>query len=302
LGTTTRSEEEIVGYRRALAWVHEKHASIRVTPKTLQRLHKLAQGGFSGDAGQWKRVDNDIMEIMPDGNKKLRFSTVPWKEAPGMVEHLCLIYHDTNVRGRVPPLIACASFVLDFLCIHPFRDGNGRVSRLLTLLLLYHQDLEVGRYISLERIIEENKESYYDALNKSSAGWHELSHELVPWWFNFLSTVRNAYGEFEDKVGQLTGPQPGGKIVDIRRAVEELSDEFTITDVENRCPHVSRDYIRRVLRKMRDAGELRTKGKGRGASWRKTAMSSSKIDRQIKGLKRLQAAKGGQGRKKGGKK
>ncbi len=289
-----RSEEEIVGYREALAWIHEDHASIEMTPKTLLRLHELCQGRVSGDAGQWKRVDNDIVEVLPDGSRRLRFKTLSWQKAPEAVEQLCLAFHDTNVQGRLPPLLASASFVLDFLSIHPFRDGNGRVSRLVTLLLLYRQGLEVGRYVSLERLVEETKESYYDVLNRSSSGWHEVEHDLVPWWSYFLSTVRQAYKEFEERVGQLNGPHRGAKTDDIRRVVERLGDEFSIVDVEARCTHVSRDHIRYVLRKMRDAGELSSSGTGRGAVWRKEAEKAKR--------KRKTGTKGGNKRSKGVKK
>ena len=265
-----RSEEEIVGYREALALIHKNHSQIMITPETLMRLHEICQGEVSGDAGQWKKVDNDIIEIFPDGSKRLRFKTMPWKEVPGAVEQLCLSYHHAYVQGLLHPLLAASSFVLDFLCIHPFRDGNGRTSRLLTLLLLYHQGLEVGRYISLERLVEDTKESYYDALNRSSSGWHDGEHDLVPWQSYFLSTIRSAYKEFEERVDRLGQSTSGNKTEDVKRAVQDFFGEFTISDVENRCPHVSRVHIRRILRGMREAGDLELKGSGRSAAWRKT--------------------------------
>src|SRR6185295_15420708 len=139
---------------------------------TLKRLHALAQGGTSGDAGHWKQSSNDIVEVYPDGHREVRFRPVTPDRVPSAVEELCVAYHHAIDQLKVTPLLATACLVLDFLCIHPFRDGNGRVSRLLTLLALYHHGHQVGRYISHERIVEETKESYYEALKASSLGWH----------------------------------------------------------------------------------------------------------------------------------
>ncbi|MBI4536783.1 MAG: Fic family protein [candidate division NC10 bacterium] len=144
-----RSEEEIVGYRNALNWIHTRHSQARIEPATLQHLRELAQAG-GGDAGQWKRQENEIIEIDAVGNRRIRFRPVPAAEAPKAIEDLCVAYRHTIDQSLLPPLLATASLVLDFLCIHPFRDGNGRVSRLLTLLTLYDHGYAVGPYVSLE--------------------------------------------------------------------------------------------------------------------------------------------------------
>ncbi|MBI2231542.1 MAG: Fic family protein, partial [Deltaproteobacteria bacterium] len=170
-----RSEEEIVGYRRALSWIHTNHEKILVEPDSIKRLHGLAQGGTVGDAGEWKQTQNEIIEVFPDGHREVRFTPLEPALVPSAVEELCLAYRHGLDQLKITPFLAIACLVLDFLCIHPFRDGNGRVSRLLTLLVLYHHGHQVGRYISLERIIEQSKESYYEVLQRSSSGWHDGS-------------------------------------------------------------------------------------------------------------------------------
>jgi len=177
-----RPEEEIVGYRRALSWLHREHGAIPMEPETLLELHRLAQQGMVGDAGRWKTRRSDIIELLPSGETRLRFRTVAPEEVPDRIAGLCRAYDHVVTQRLLPPLLAAASLVLDLTCIHPFRDGNGRVSRLVTLLLLYSHGYRVGRFISVERVIEETKEDYYEALRRSSIGWHAREHDLVPWW------------------------------------------------------------------------------------------------------------------------
>ena len=265
-----RSEEEVYGYRRALDWVHKQHDRLEVTPKTLKGLHERAQRGHISDAGQFKERDNDIIEVLPDGRRQLRFRTVGASETPDAMDQLSLAYRHTLNQDRLPPLLASASLVLDFLCIHPFLDGNGRAARLLTLLVLYHHGLRVGRYISLERIVEETKEDYYDALFRSSVGWHEAEHDPVPWWSYFLSTIRQAYREFEQRVEEINTGR-GAKTAMVLAAIEQLPDTFAIDEVAQLCPSVSKTLIRNVLRGQRDAGKLEATSRGRGARWLKLA-------------------------------
>ena len=203
-----RSEEEIRGYRRALELIRAEASGLAIDPPLLQRLHALIQEG-AGDAGQWKRVNNDIVEMRAGAPPRVRFRTVPAAEAEAAVEEICLSYRHALDQERVPPLLAAAALVFDFLCIHPFRDGNGRISRLLTLLALEQLGYEVGRYVSLERLIEESREDYYDVLHRSSEGWHEGRHDLLPWLNYFLATLRRAWFELEQRVG-FTPPLPSG--------------------------------------------------------------------------------------------
>jgi Fic family protein len=195
-----RSEEEILGYKNALSWIHGNHEKAPIEPKTLKHLHALAQEGTVGDAGQWKVSQNEIIELDPEGRLEIRFEPVEPALVPAAVEELCLAYNHSIDQLKITPLLAVACLVFDFLCIHPFREANGRVARLLTLLALYHHGHNVGRYISLERIVEQSKESYYEALQTSSIGWHDGSHDIMPWFHYFLSTIHTAYREFEERL------------------------------------------------------------------------------------------------------
>ena len=197
-----RSEEEIQGYRRALELIHSQAPDLAITPDLLQRLHALVQEG-SGDARQWKRVDNEIVELREGDPPLVRFRPVGVAETPDAVEELCLLYRHAVNQSLAPPLVTVAALVLDFLCIHPFRDGNGRISRLLTLLALYQHGYEIGRYVSLERIIEESQADYYEVLRVSSQRWHEGRHDLLPWLNYFLTTLKRAYRELETANGLL---------------------------------------------------------------------------------------------------
>ncbi len=264
-----RSEEEIVGYRKALSWIHAHHEKIPIEANTFLRLHALAQGGTSGDAGYWKQSANDIVEVYPDGRREVRFRPVAPDQVPGAVDELCIAYHHALDQLKVTPLLAVACLVIDFLCIHPFRDGNGRVSRLLTLLAIYHQGHQVGRYISHERIVEETKESYYEVLKASSLGWHEGRHDFMPWFNYLLSTQRMAYRELEERAARER-PAHGAKADLVSYALEHVPSPFAIADVERLCPSVSREMIRVVMNRWRKEGRLESLGRGRDARWRRT--------------------------------
>jgi Fic family protein len=164
-------------------------------------------------------------------------------------------------------LLLIPFYILDFLCIHPFSDGNGRMARLLTLLALYHQGYEVGRFISLERIIEKTKESYYDTLLLSSQGWHEGKHDVWPWTEYFLGTLLAAYSEFETRFDRVSTGR-GSKTDTVKNAISSFTADFTIQDIETACPMVSRDMIRRVLADLKKAGSLDCLSRGRWAKWR----------------------------------
>jgi Fic family protein len=197
-----RSEEEIIGYGNALRWIHENHHKAAIAPETLKQLHALAQAGTVGDAGTWKESQNEIVELDPEGRLKVRFQPVEPAFVPAAVEELCRAYNRSIDQSTISPLVAAACLVFDFLCIHPFRQANGRMSRLLTFLALYRLGHHVGRYISLERIVEQTKESYYETLQTSSVGWHTGSHDIFPWIQYFLSTIHTAYRELEESAGR----------------------------------------------------------------------------------------------------
>jgi Fic family protein len=262
-----RSEEEIQGYRRALNLIHTNAGNLSITPDILRRLHRIIQEG-AADAGEWKRAENQIVEFRQGAAPVVRFQPVSATETPAAVEELCLSYHHALDQDHVPALVVIAALVFDFLCIHPFRDGNGRVSRLLTLLALYQHGYEVGRYISLERLVEESREDYYEVLRLSSEGWHGSGHELFPWLNYFLTVLRRAYHDFEDRAGRVKTPR-GAKTALVEAAVEAFPAEFSLGDLERTCPGVSRDMVRRVLRDLQRAGKVECLGRGPGASWRR---------------------------------
>ena len=260
-----RSEQEVQGYRLALNEIHTRHEKLSVTPDTLRRLHALCQSA-SGDAGQFKKVDNEVVQLVPGAAPVIRFRCVKAKDTPAAVEELCLLYRHALDQDNIPPLIAITALVLDFLCIHPFRDGNGRVSRLLTLLVLYQHGYEVGRYVSLERMVEESKEDYYECLQRSSQRWHEGKHELTP-WFNFLlAIIRRSYVEFETRAGQVKAPR-GAKAGLVLAAIREQPGDFRLSDIERACPGVGREWIRTLLTDLKAAGEASCRGKGPAARW-----------------------------------
>jgi Fic family protein len=260
-----RSEEELAGYRQALDWIFSRKRQVSIIPKVIQRLHGLAQGGFSSDAGKWKKRDNEIVEILPNGERQIRFVPTSARETPETVDALCRNYREARDDERVPPLLIVATFVFDLLCIHPFRDGNGRVSRLSTTLLLQAHDFQVARYVSLERLIEESKEDYYSVLAECSQGWHEGKNEIVPWWNYFLSMLRRAYKEFEQQI-ESTEARPAKSDL-VRQAVLAQVEQFTLGDLAAQLPSASTQLIKKVLAEQKKQGKVRLAGRGRGARW-----------------------------------
>ncbi|MCL5021898.1 MAG: Fic family protein [Nitrospirae bacterium] len=262
-----RDEEEVRGYRNALKLIHEQGAKLPVSKDTILRLHKLAKGDM-WDAGKYKEKESDIIEKYPDGTSRVRFRTVSPAKTPAFMAELIDLWNQCLRERWVHPLVAMAAFNLDFLSIHPFRDGNGRVSRLLLLLQCYHLGYEAGRYVSIERIIEQSKDRYYETLEQSSQRWHDAKHDPWPYINYVLYTLKTAYKEFEERVGQLRSPR-GAKTELIRAAVDSFSKEFTLSELERACPGVSRDMIRRVLRELQSIKKVECIGRGPGALWRK---------------------------------
>lgn len=263
-----RDEEEVRGYREALKKIHEQGASMPLDEAAILEIHRTIRGEIF-DAGRYKEKDGDIIETYPDGRVRVRFQTVPARQTPEAMQHLLSLWAEIQREQRIPPLIALAAFNLDFLCIHPFRDGNGRVSRLLLLAQLYQLGFEVGRYISIERLIEENKERYYETLEASSKGWHEGKNDPWPYINYLLYVLKRAYKEFEECLGKtITGPK-GSKTQLVEAAIEGFGDLFTLADLERTCPEVSRDMIRKVLRDRQKAGKVQFLGHGPGSRWKK---------------------------------
>jgi Fic family protein len=185
------------------------------------------------------------------------------------MKDLVELHRDTMKNRKIPPLVLMTAFILDFLCIHPFRDGNGRVSRLLLLLNCYHLGFEVGRYISLERLIELNKERYYETLEQSSQGWHDGKHDPWPFINYTLFIIKTAYREFEKRLGKIQSPK-GEKTRLVLQAIDKFLGPFSIAELRNECPNVSVDLIRRVLKNLRADNRVECLGRGQNAQWRKT--------------------------------
>ena len=263
-----RDEEEVRGYRQALTWIHEQGVKIPVSEETVLQLHRMTRGEI-WDAGKYKEKDGDIIEKFPDGRSGVRFKTVPAKDTPSFMKDLVEQYHEAIKDHKVPPLVLLAALNLDFLCIHPFRDGNGRVSRLVLLLQCYHLGFEVGRYISLERLIEQHKERYYETLEQSSRNWHEGKHNPWPYINYVLSIIRTAYREFEQRLGRLQSPK-GEKTSLVLHAIDSILGPFSVAELQNKCPNVSVDMIRRVLKNLRTKGQVECLGRGQNARWQKT--------------------------------
>ena len=259
-----RSEEEVAGYRRALDWVFSPRAAAPLETRTLLHLHALSHAG-AGDAGQFKARDNEIIEIKPSGDRVVRFVPTPASDTPAAVDALCESYRRLSEQKAAPPLLLIATAVFDFLCIHPFRDGNGRVSRLATTLLLQQQGFAVGRFVSLERLVEDTKEDYYRVLAECSRGWAQGNHVIVPWWNYFLTIVRRAYGQFAEKF-ESAGPATGKSQI-VRQTALALTEPFTLADVAAAVPGISAPLIKKMLAELRREGRLTLEGRGRGARW-----------------------------------
>jgi len=263
-----RGEEEIAGYRAVLDLIHSSAQDIAFRPSVVEQLHRDLYQFTGVPAGRWKAVENSITQSEPDGTETVRFRTLSALETPAAMEEL----HDRFAQARegdYHPLLVIGCYVFDFLAIHPVRDGNGRMARLLTLLALYQAGYDVGRYISLERLISDSKETYYDALEAAGRGWHDGRHDVKPWLGYFLGILVAAYDEFESRAGVVSGGR-GSKVAAIHQFVRSnISDEFTIDDLRQAAPGTSDSYLNKILAKMRDQGILESRPAGRGSRWRR---------------------------------
>jgi Fic family protein len=264
-----RSEEEIAGYRHVLGSIHANHAGMALSSNLVLQLHRdLFQFTPSG-GGTWKNIDNEITARHADGRTSVRFKGVAAHLTPTSMAGLHRGLGDALDAGIVDPLFIVPAYVLDFLCVHPFRDGNGRMARLLSLLLLYKSGYHVGRYISLEAAVEATKEGYYDSLFRSSQGWHAGAQTLLPWWEYFLGVMLlTTYRTFEERVG-VTSARRGAKRDMIIDAVRRLPRQFKYGDLERLLPAVSRPPIGRALRQLRDEKVIICLKPGRDATWEK---------------------------------
>lgn len=260
-----RPEQEIAGYRDVLNLIHQSHENIPLEENVILQFHSMLYRYTTIRAGFWKKIENEIIDRRPNGSTTIRFKTVPAIATPSYMEQIIKLYNQYADDEHYDPLILIPLFIFDFLCIHPFKDGNGRIGRLLTLLLLYKCGYRVGKFISLERIIDTSRESYYDTLKASSRGWHKGKHDIFPWLEYFHGMLLAAYKEFESRVGLFRGK--GSKTEQVKAQIKRFPGAFSISNLERVCPNVTRDMIRKILRDLRDAGKIKSTGIGRNAKW-----------------------------------
>jgi Fic family protein len=262
-----RNEEEISGYRDVLATIHESYEYIAPRPNTILQMHRdLYSFSSSIAGGAYKNSDNIIAEKHADGTETVRFRPVPAFQTAEAVMNLCSRYNDAVEAGTYDPLLLIPIFILDFLCIHPFNDGNGRMSRLLTLLLLYRAGFNVGKYISLEMLIEKSKDSYYEALQASSRDWHENGNDYLPFLKYMLGVVAKAYNEFEGRVEYLRHRRVS-KPERIKAVIERTPGKITKKEIALVCPDISLTTIERTLSDLVASGFIVKVGSGRSTAY-----------------------------------
>ena len=261
-----RDEQEIAGYRDALAIIHDSFDAIPISKNYILQLHKIMYSHINNPmAGATKNVQNYISASYPDGRTEILFTPLSPFETPEALDCICEEYNKVIGNFEVEPLIAIPIFVHDFLCIHPFNDGNGRMSRLLTTLLLYRSGFPIGKYISLEAKIAKNKDLYYDALNRSQHGWHEGTEDAVPFIKYLLGTILAAYKDFGDRFAIVEEKLPAVDMV--RKATLNKIGRFTKQDIRELCPSLSISSVEGALRKMVAAGELKREGNGKSTCY-----------------------------------
>lgn len=257
-----RDEQEIAGYRDVLNIIHESFDAIPLTQNYILQLHKMLYSHMNNPmAGKTKSVQNYISATYPDGHTETLFTPLSPFETSEALDKICEEFNRVIGNMEVEPLIAIPIFIHDFLCIHPFNDGNGRMSRLLTTLLLYRSGFHVGKYISLEAKIAKNKDLYYDALSKAQIGWHEGNEDNVPFIKYLLGTILAAYKDFEERFKLIEEKLPAIEIV--RKATQIKIGRFTKQDIRELCPSLSISTLEGALRKMVESGELKREGNGK---------------------------------------
>ncbi|MDO5573557.1 MAG: Fic family protein [bacterium] len=257
-----REEQEIAGYRDVLSIIHESFDAIPITRNYILHLHKIMYSHMNNPmAGQTKSVQNYISATYPDGHQEILFTPLAPYETPTALDRICEEFNRVVGNYEVEPLLAIPIFIHDFLCIHPFNDGNGRMSRLLTTLLLYRNGFYVGKYISLEAKISHTKESYYQALQCSQEGWHEGTEDILPFIKYFLGIVIAAYRDFEDRFSLVEDKLSALEMV--QKAIDYKIGKFTKQDIRELCPSLSVSAIEGALRKLVASGDIKREGTGR---------------------------------------
>lgn len=263
----TRNEREIAGYRDVLASIHENYDYIPPRPGVILQLHRdLYKYSGINSGGMYKTGDNVIREERADGTTAVRFTPVPAWETPDAVNALCEAFQQAVKTTEMDPLLLIPMFILDFLCIHPFNDGNGRMSRLLTLLLLYRAGYIFGKYISVEKVIAETKDSYYDALQASSAGWHEGTNDYAPFVQYMLGVIVACQRDFSERVQLLSNPDLS-KLGRVGEIIKATTGRITRNEILVKCPDISQRTVQRALTELLEQGRIIKIGGGRYTSY-----------------------------------
>lgn len=261
-----RDEQEIAGYRDALNIIHENFDAIPITRNYILQLHKVLYSHMNNPmAGQTKSVQNYISATYPDGHTETLFMPLAPFETPEALDRICDEYNRVIGNMEAEPLIVIPIFIHDFLCIHPFNDGNGRMSRLLTTLLLYRNGFYVGKYISLEAKIAKNKDLYYAALRQAQEGWHEGTEDAVPFIKYLLGIILSAYRDFEERFSLVEQKKPA--LETVRQATLNKIGRFSKQDIRELCPALSVSSIEGALRKLVASGELKREGNGKSTCY-----------------------------------
>ena len=261
-----RNEQEIVGYRDVLDIIHENFDVIPISRNYILQMHKILYSHMNNPlAGKTKNVQNYISATYPDGHSEVLFTPLSPFETPGALDLICDEYNRVIGNFEVEPIIMIPIFIHDFLCIHPFNDGNGRLSRLLTTLLLYKNGFYVGRYISLDSLIAKDKGSYYEALNKAGMNWQNGNEDIVPFIKYLLGIILAAYKAFDDRFSIVEDKLSAVEMV--RKATSQKIGRFSKQDIRELCPSLSISSIEGSLRKLVEEGELRREGVGRSTKY-----------------------------------
>ncbi len=259
-----RDENEILGYRNALSLIHENFEYIPIRPNYILQLHKeMYQFMDISSGGRFKDVPNEIDAVYPDGHKEIIFKPLEPYETPEAVDRLCEEYNKAIEKYNIDPLLVIPIFIHDFLCIHPFNDGNGRMSRLLTTLLLYKNGYTVGKYISLEKKIQITKQEYYTALSRSSKNWIDDNNDDTPFVKYILGTILAAYRDFESRVNLVSKKMSAFEMVE--NAVKNKIGKFTKSDIMEMCPEIGRASVENALKKLCEEGKIEMHGGGRSS-------------------------------------
>lgn len=263
----SRSEQEVAGYRDALGLIHDSGKQMPFAESTFLQLHGILYRYVPQPDARWKADNSDIAKLDPDGSgSRISFRPITTHFTPMTMADMIARFRTALDQHLADPLVLVPLVILDFLCFHPFPHGNGRMARLLTLQLLYHFDYAVGRFVSLDRIFEESKESYCETLEASSHGWHKAAHDIAPWLDYFWGALLRAYEEFEEQVGTIERGR-GAKGNRVRAEILKRQLPFSISEIEEACPGISRDMVRVILRSMKADALIEPTGKGRGAKW-----------------------------------